>query len=46
MKEDGTLVNTLWGELAWQLGGKEAFEQIAKDDRNATNPGDAPASTL
>ena len=40
-KGDGTVVRTLWGELAWQLGGKEAFARIAADDENATNPGDA-----
>jgi len=40
IKSDGTVVNTLWGELAWQLGGKEAFARIAKDDENATSPGD------
>ena len=40
-KEDGTVVRTLWGELAWQLGGKKAFDRIAADDENATNPGDA-----
>jgi predicted AAA+ superfamily ATPase len=39
-KPDGTVVRTLWGELAWQLGGKKAFARIAEDDRNATNPGD------
>ncbi|MBK9173225.1 MAG: DUF499 domain-containing protein [Chloracidobacterium sp.] len=39
-KEDGTVVRTLWGELAWQLGGKKAFDRIAEDDRNATSPGD------
>ncbi len=39
-KEDGTVVRTLWGELAWQLGGKKAFARIAADDENATNPGD------
>ena len=39
-KPDGTTVRTLWGELAWQLGGKAAFERIAADDENATNPGD------
>ena len=39
-KPDGTVVRTLWGELAWQLGGVEAFEQIRADDENATNPGD------
>ena len=40
-KDDGTQVRTLWGELAWQLGGPEAFRQIAEDDRHATNPGEA-----
>ena len=40
VKEDGTEVNTLWGELAWQLGGREAYDMIAEDDRNGTNPGD------
>jgi len=40
-KSDGTLVRTLWGELAWQLGGKAAYARIAADDEKATNPGDA-----
>ncbi len=40
LKADGTLVRTLWGELAWQLGGKEAFERIRADDEKATSPGD------
>jgi predicted AAA+ superfamily ATPase len=40
-KPDGTEVRTMWGELAWQLGGKEAFDRIAKDDALATSPGDA-----
>ncbi|MFQ3666789.1 MAG: Swt1 family HEPN domain-containing protein, partial [Sphingomonadaceae bacterium] len=39
-KPDGTVVRTLWGELAWQLGGKPAFERIRADDERATNPGD------
>jgi len=39
-KPDGTVVRTLWGELAWQLGGPEAFARIAGDDEKATNPGD------
>ena len=39
-KPDGTIVRTLWGELAWQLGGKEAFGRIEADDEKATNPGD------
>jgi predicted AAA+ superfamily ATPase len=39
-KPDGTVVRTLWGELAWQLGGKEAFGRVKADDEKATNPGD------
>ena len=39
-KPDGTLVRTLWGELAWQLGGRDAFERVRLDDERATSPGD------
>ena len=39
-KPDGTVVRTLWGELAWQLGGPEAFARVAADDQHATSPGD------
>jgi predicted AAA+ superfamily ATPase len=39
-KPDGTVVRTLWGELAWQLGGKPAFARLAADDEKATSPGD------
>lgn len=39
-KPDRTVVRTLWGELAYQLGGAKAFARIAKDDEKATSPGD------
>jgi predicted AAA+ superfamily ATPase len=39
-KPDGTIVRTLWGELAWQLGGKKAFDRLRADDEKATSPGD------
>lgn len=39
-KPDGTVVHTLWGELAYQLGGKAAYERIRHDDERATSPGD------
>jgi predicted AAA+ superfamily ATPase len=42
VKSDGTRVNTLWGEIAWQLGGKEAYALVANADRTSTNPGEAP----
>ena len=38
-KPDGTEVHTLWGELAWQLGGARAYAQIAESDRSQVPPG-------
>src|SRR5262249_30598009 len=29
-KPDGTMVQTIWGELAWQLGGAEGYSLVAK----------------
>ncbi len=48
-KSDGTIIRTLWGELAWQLGeasggiveARRAFERVRADDERATSPGDA-----
>jgi predicted AAA+ superfamily ATPase len=48
VKADGTVVRTLWGELAWQLGeaaggiteARRAFERVRADDERATSPGD------
>ncbi len=39
-KPDGAVVRTLWGELAWQLGGGAAYARVARDDEHATSPGD------
>src|SRR6266545_776448 len=47
-KPDGTVVRTLWGEIAWQLGeaaggtkeATKAFQRVAADDEKATSPGD------
>jgi predicted AAA+ superfamily ATPase len=39
IKEDGTRINTLWGELAWQLGGREGYALVVANDNNATSPG-------
>ncbi|GAB06338.1 DUF499 domain-containing protein [Gordonia amarae] len=38
-KPDGTVVHTLWGELAWQLGGAEGYAIVADADATGTNPG-------
>ncbi len=40
VKPDGTVVRTLWGELAWQLGGANAYARVQADDERATSPGD------
>lgn len=40
-KPDGTKVNTLWGELAWQLGGADAYSIVAQADQDRTPPGAA-----
>lgn len=34
-----TTVNTLWGELAWQLLGEEGYALVADSDRDGTSPG-------
>lgn len=39
-KPDGCSVGTIWGEIAWQLGGKEAYEYIRASDESRTSPGD------
>ncbi|MBE0508133.1 MAG: ATP-binding protein [Marinospirillum sp.] len=33
------LVNTLWGELAWQLLGEEGYALVASSDADGTSPG-------
>ena len=35
-KPDGTEVHTLWGELAWQLGGASGYAEIA--ERTSVGP--------
>jgi predicted AAA+ superfamily ATPase len=39
-KKDGITIRTLWGELAYQLGGAEGYEMLREADETATNPGD------
>lgn len=35
---DGTRIQTLWGELAYQLGGKDAYEIVRKNDEQLIAP--------
>jgi uncharacterized protein len=32
-------VHTLWGDLAWQLGGEEGYALVANADQSGTSPG-------
>ena len=32
-------IQTLWGELAWQLGGEEGYKLLEESDKNRTSPG-------
>jgi predicted AAA+ superfamily ATPase len=43
-KPDGTVVRTLWGELAWQLGGKKAFARVRPTTRRPPAPATCCAS--
>ncbi len=38
-KRDRIEVHTLWGELAWQLGGAEGYELVRAADTSGTSPG-------
>lgn len=39
-------VRTIWGELAWQLGGAEAFALVAENDASGIAPGSNLLETL
>jgi predicted AAA+ superfamily ATPase len=45
-KGKGIKVHTLWGELAWQLGGAEGYAFVAEADRTGTSPGAALVDLL
>ncbi|PYQ27742.1 MAG: AAA+ family ATPase [Acidobacteria bacterium] len=38
-KKDGTVVRTMWGELAWQLLGKDGYALVETADRKGVSPG-------
>jgi len=39
-------IRTLWGELAWQLGGEEGLASVAESDASGTSPGKEVLRTL
>ncbi|MCX6953048.1 MAG: DUF499 domain-containing protein [Verrucomicrobia bacterium] len=38
-KQGKQAINTLWGELAWQLGKAEGYAMVKEADENGTSPG-------
>jgi len=32
-------INTIWGEMAWQIGGEEGYKMLDHADRDGTSPG-------
>lgn len=45
-KPEGMQVRTMWGELAYQLGGAEGYSMVAGADETSTGPGAALADVL
>jgi predicted AAA+ superfamily ATPase len=46
LRDDGTEVRTLWGELGWQLLGREGYALVAEADRQGASPGSDVLSEL
>lgn len=38
-EHDGVKINTLWGNLAWQLAGQAGFDLVQQADSDGTSPG-------
>lgn len=38
-QQDGTVTNTIWGEMAYQLAGAQGYALVAQADEQRTNPG-------
>lgn len=36
---DGTRIHTMWGDLAWQLAGKQGYAVVAEADKRGVSPG-------
>jgi len=44
--EKGLFAHSLWGEMAYQLAGREGFERVRNSDENHVAPGDATIAEL
>jgi len=41
VKPDGTVVHTIWGDIAHQLAGPEGYKLVEQSDRSGSSPGEA-----
>ncbi|MFW9602571.1 MAG: ATP-binding protein [Prevotella sp.] len=39
MQRGNVMINTLWGEMAYQIGGEDAFAMVAQSDASGVSPG-------
>ena len=46
LQEGGREIRTTWGEMAWQLGGADAFDMIAENDARGIAPGSNLLETI
>lgn len=46
LKRGNLSICTLWGDLAWQLGGAEGYAMVAEADASGTSPGKAVLQEL
>ena len=45
-KKDGTNIHTIWGEMAWQLGGRDGYQMVADSDKRGVSPGSKDLADL
>jgi uncharacterized protein len=45
-KQGKVVINTLWGELGWQLGGAQGYEMVKEADKTGTSPGKSVLKAL
>ncbi|MDB4303986.1 DUF499 domain-containing protein, partial [Desulfosarcina sp.] len=44
--EEGLFAHSLWGEMAYQLAGRDGFERVKKSDQNHNAPGESTITEL
>jgi len=45
-REEGVIIHTFWGEMAYQIGGKAGYERLRRNDELMTSPGSKTLESL